>query len=91
MSKIKVNMGKVYVVYVDESYDLDQSSYILGVYDNIETARAVKDERVDFIKQISTYDTTEEDEDTYEAYNEGTYLENHYCVYVVEKELKGEK
>ena len=80
----------VYVVYVDESFDLDQSSYILGVYNNVNLAREVKNNYANNIKENCDYNTIEEDENYFETYNDGTYAENHYCIYVVAQEVKGE-
>ena len=78
----------VWVVYVNEAIDSDQSSYIIGVYATRELAEKTDKNYADEISKNCAYDTTERDTLYYETYDEGWYADNHYCIYAVEQEVK---
>lgn len=79
---------KVWVVYVDEAIDSDQSSYVVGAYATRELAEQVVANYAKMIKENTTYNTIEEDTLYFEMYDEGWYADNHYCMYAVEQEVK---
>lgn len=79
---------KVWVVYVDEVIDSDQSSYIIGVYKARELAEQVVKNHADEIKKNTNYNTAEQDSLYFETYDEGRYADNHYCIFAVEQEVK---
>lgn len=81
---------KAYIILIDECVDSDSHSYIEGVYTTKELAKKAFDEIVADEKADTEYDTIEETETTFEAYNEGWYLDNHYTVSIEEEEIKGE-
>lgn len=83
--------NKVWVVYVDEAIDNDQSSYIVGVYKTRELAERVVKDHADEIKRVANYDTVEQDGLYFETYDEGWYADNHYCIFAVEQEVKETK
>lgn len=83
--------NKVWVVYVDEAIDNDQSSYIVGVYKTRDLAERVVKDYADEIKKNANYDTAEQDGLYFETYDEGWYADNHYCIYAVEQEVKETK
>lgn len=80
---------KVWVIYVDEAIDSDQSSYIVGVYKTRELAERVVKNYADEIKKNTNYNTAEQDSLYFETYDEGWYADNHYCIFAVEQEVKG--
>ncbi len=82
-------MDKVYVVKADEATDSDQSSYILGVYSTKEAAQESMQPYIENILKCTEYDTINEDELSWEGYNEGWYSEDHYQIIIYEEEVKG--
>lgn len=79
---------KIWVVYVDEAIDSDQSSYIVGVYKTRDLAERVIKDHADEIKRVANYDTAEQDSLYFETYDDGWYADNHYCIFAVEQEIK---
>lgn len=78
----------VWVVYVDEAINSDQSSYIVGVYKTRDLAEQVVKNYADEIKKDTNYNTTEQNSLYFETYDEGWYIDNHYCIFAVEQEIK---
>lgn len=78
---------KVYVLLIDEAYDGDQGSFIGGVYATKELARKALNERVAEMEGTTNYDTIDKDEDSYEAYDEGWYAEQHFSATIHEQDI----
>ena len=70
-------MSEVYVVFVDESYDGNQTSFVLGTYATMELAKKRLEEWKADIKANSNYDTEDEDETSWSTYDEGWYADDH--------------
>lgn len=83
--------NKMYVVHTDQSYDYDQTSYVVGVYPTLEEAKKVFNDHVKDIKSTEEYDTVNEEETRFEAYNEGWYVRDHYLIEINVFDLKGEE
>lgn len=81
--------NNVWVVYIDEAFDGDQSSYILGVYKNRGDAEKVLADHAENIKRDCAYDTIEQNTLYFKTFDrDGFYAQNHYCIYAVEQEVK---
>ena len=85
----ELSRHNVYVVKVDESTDSDQSSYILGVYATKEAAQESIKPYIENILKCTEYDTINEDEMSWEGYNEGWYADDHYSIIIYEEDVKG--
>lgn len=75
---------KVYLLIDSWACDFETGRDI-NVYETREKALKEFEEK---IKEFSSfYDTIDKSEDSFEAYNEGEYNENHTYIYIQEKEV----
>ena len=81
----------VYVVHIDEAFDIDQSSMITDVFATESLAKAELGKYIENVKKEDNYDTYVEEEMFFEAYNQGYYASDHQCMYITKLEVKGEE
>lgn len=80
--------NKVYVVEINDCYDYE-TQITTEVFASYKKALDFyKEELAEFKKDCCEYNTIEETDDTYLAYDEGWYERDHYNIRICEKEVR---
>lgn len=80
--------NKVYVVEIDDCYDYEAqiTTEVFAGYDK--ALKFYKKKLEEFKKDCCEYDTIEEADDSYLAYDEGWYNRDHYSIRICQKEVQ---
>lgn len=84
-----MNKKTVFVVVENSAYDYDEEINLF-VFDSLEKAQIKKDELIEksgIRDEVDDNYYVDEDDGGYQAYPDGEYCENHYEVYILEKEI----